>query len=70
MAKNRPDLSGRNVATSVNQLAPPKVRTLPVTPSTPQHPVVTPKLSPLPRYENATQPRPHTIEGVVRPRKQ
>lgn len=67
----KPRLSGRNVATDISQLNPPRVRTLPVAPFDEDgKPVVTPKLSPLPRYENADKPRPHTIEGVVRPRKQ
>ena len=67
----KPRLSGRNVATSVSQLNPPAVRTLPVASINEDgERVVTPKLSKLPRYENAAKPRPHTIEGVVRPQKQ
>lgn len=67
----KPRLSGRNVATSVDQLNPPAVRILPVASINEDgDPVVTPKLSRLQRYETKDQPRPHTIEGVVRPKKQ
>jgi hypothetical protein len=70
MPSNRPQLGGKNVATNVNQLNPPRIQMQPTTPSTALNPVKTPKLTPLPRFENALQPRPHTIEGVIRPRKQ
>jgi len=67
----KPNLSRRNVATEINQLNPPKIRVLPGD-QYDENGLRTQKAksSPLPRYENADQPRPHTIEGVVRPRKQ